>query len=129
MTELQSFEMSAYRKMMKMSRRETNEEEVLKLTDEQVCIIPTLKKRKITYFGHMIKRNNMHRLILEGQLEGKLWQRTVKNGVDDKYHRMDENAIQRTRENCSRSGAMEDHNSQHSQRRRHLMMMMMMMAV
>ena len=74
----------------------------------------------------MIKRNNMHRLILEGQLEGKLWQRTVKNGVDDKCHRMDGNAIQRPRENCSRSGPMEDHDDSHpSQRRRHLMMMMM----
>ena len=58
---------------MKISWREkkTNEE-ILKLTDKQLYIIPTIQKRKITYFGHMIKRNNMHRLILEGPLEEKL---------------------------------------------------------
>ena len=58
--------------MMKISRRDkkTNEE-VLKLADEQLYIIPTIKK-KITYFGHMIRRNNIHRLLLEGLLQGKL---------------------------------------------------------
>ena len=72
-TKLQSFEMWAYRKMMKISWRErkTNEE-VLTLADEQLYIIPTIKKRKLTYFGHMIRRNNIHRLILEGPLEGKV---------------------------------------------------------
>ena len=72
MTKLQSFEMWAYRKMMKISWREkkTNEE-VLTLADEQLYKIPTIKKRKITYFGHMVRRNNIHRLLLEGPLEGK----------------------------------------------------------
>ena len=36
-------------------------------------------------------------------------------GVDDKHHRMDGDAIRRPRETCSRSGAMEDHDSQPSQ--------------
>ena len=73
MTKLQSFEMWAYRKMIKISWREkkTNEE-VLTLADEQLHIIPTIKKRKITYFGHIIRRNNIHRLLLEeGPLEGE----------------------------------------------------------
>ena len=57
---------------MKISWRDkkTNEE-VIQLADEQLCIIPTIKKRKITYFGHMIRRNNIHTLLLEGPLEGK----------------------------------------------------------
>ena len=54
-------------------------------------------------------------------------QRKAKNGVVDKHHIMDGNAIPRPRENCSRSGVMEDHDSQPSHCRRHLMMMMMMM--
>ena len=37
---------------------------------------------------------------------------------------MDGNALRIPRETCSRSGAMEDRDSQPSQRRRHLMMMM-----
>ena len=58
--------------MTKISWREkkTNDE-VLTLADEQLYIIPTIKKRKITYFGHMFRRNNIHRLLLEGPLEGK----------------------------------------------------------
>ena len=57
---------------MKISWREkkTNEE-VLILADEQLYIIPTIKERKITYSGHMIRHNNIHRLLLEGPLEGK----------------------------------------------------------
>ena len=54
-------------------------------------------------------------------------QRKAKNGVVDKHHRLDRDAIRRSRETDTRSGAMEDHDSQPSQRRRHLMMMMMMM--
>ena len=45
-------------------------------------------------------------------------QRKAKNGVDDKHHRMDGDAIRIPRETCSRSGAMEDRDSQPSQRRR-----------
>ena len=74
MTKLQSFEMWAYRKMMKISWRENKtNEEVLTLADEQLYIIRTIKKRKITgtYFGHMLRRNNIHRLLLEGPREGK----------------------------------------------------------
>ena len=73
MTKLQSFEMWPYRKMMKISWRENKiNEVVLEMVDEQLYIIPTIKKRKITYFGHTIRRNNIHGLILEGPLEGKI---------------------------------------------------------
>ena len=57
---------------MKISWRDkkTNEE-VLKLADERLYIVPTIKKEKSPiYFGHMIRRNNIHRLLLEGPLEG-----------------------------------------------------------
>ena len=112
--------------------------------EEQLYLIPTIKKSKITYFIHMIRRNNIHRLLLKGPLEVKEakegqersslkykiqivgQQRKAKNGVDDKHHRMDRNAIRRPRETCSKSGAMEDHDSQPSQRRRHLVMMIYM---
>ena len=47
MTKLQSFDMWAYRKMMKISWRENKtNEEVLTLADEQLYIIPTIKKEK-----------------------------------------------------------------------------------
>ena len=63
-------EMWAYRKMMKLSLRDKKTNEgVIKLADEWFYIVPTIKKRKIAYFGHMIRRNNIHRLLLEGPLQ------------------------------------------------------------
>ena len=53
-------------------REKKTNEEVLTLADEQLYIIPTIKKIKITYFDHMIRRNNIHGLILDGPLEGKI---------------------------------------------------------
>ena len=49
-------------------REKKTNEEVLTLADEQLYMIPTIKK---LYFGHMIRRNNIHRLLLEGPLEGE----------------------------------------------------------
>ena len=74
MTKLQSFEMWAYQKMMQISwsEKKTNEEVLKWLHGEQLCIIPTIKKIKITHFGHMIRRNNIHRLKLEGTLEEEI---------------------------------------------------------
>ncbi len=42
------------------------------MADEQLYKIATIKKRKKFYFGHMIRRNNIHGLILKGPLEGKV---------------------------------------------------------
>ena len=42
------------------------------MVDEQLYIIPTIKKRKITYFGHMIRPTTSTGLLLEGPLEGKV---------------------------------------------------------
>ncbi len=52
--------------------RKKRNEEVLEMVDEVLYIVPTIKKRKMTYFGHMIRRNNIHRVILESPLEGKI---------------------------------------------------------
>ena len=80
------------------------------LADEQLYIIPTIKKSKMTYFGHMIRRNNIHRLILERPLEGKMCRGRPR--VDGKYQRMNGNEIWRPREAGSRSRVMENHDSQ-----------------
>ena len=57
--------------LISWGEKKTNEE-VLEMVDEQHYIIPTIKKRKITYFGHMFRRNKIHRLLLEGPLEGNV---------------------------------------------------------
>ena len=42
------------------------------MVDEQLYIMSTIKKIKMTYFVHMIRRNNIHKLLLEGPLEEKV---------------------------------------------------------
>ena len=46
-----------------------------------------------------------------GSTGGENDQRIAKNGVDDKYRRMNGNEIRRPRETGSRSGAMESNDS------------------
>ena len=59
---------------MKISLRDkkTNEEGLPKTGRRTAIHNSIIKKRKITCFGHMIRRNNIHRLLLEGPLEGEL---------------------------------------------------------
>ena len=56
MKKLQSFEMWAYWRMMKISWREKKTNEVLKMADEQLYIIPT-RKEKLPPFGVAMFRN------------------------------------------------------------------------
>ena len=43
----------------------------VQMAGKQLYIFPTIKERKNTYFCHMIRRDNIHRLISDGPLEGK----------------------------------------------------------
>ena len=68
---LQAFEMWVYRKLKRISWMDkiTNED-VLKKVSAKRYVVPTIKLRKISYFGHMVRRDNIHRLLLEGKIEG-----------------------------------------------------------
>ena len=92
---------------------------------ERKDIIPTIKKRKTTYFGHIIRHNTIHRLILEGP-QGEItrggprtqWVTNIKEWTGMRYD--DVVRLAQDRERWS-------HERPPSQRRRQLMMMMMMM--
>ena len=100
-------------------------EEVLK-TDRRTASHNSDNNEKKNYLLWSHDQTQQHpKAAIGGSTGGENKQRKAKNGVDAKYHRMDGNAMRRPRETGSRSGAMEDHDSQPSQRRRHLMMMMM----
>ena len=60
---LESFEMWAYRRMLRVSWTEhkTNEE-VLKTAKTRRSLLPTIKKRKYQYFGHVIRMRSIHKL-------------------------------------------------------------------
>ena len=46
-------------------------EEVLQRMNEKRKLINILKERKLKYFGHLIRLNNIYRTLLEGYIDGK----------------------------------------------------------
>ena len=70
--QIEAFEMWCYRRMMRISymQRKTNEE-VLRLAGEKGEIIKLYKKRKLRYFGHVIRVEGRLSEILMGKIEGK----------------------------------------------------------
>ena len=62
-SKLDSFEMWAYRRMLRVSWTEhkTNEE-VLKTAKKTMSLLPTIKKRKCQYFGRVIRMRSIHKL-------------------------------------------------------------------
>ena len=96
---------------MKISWRKETNEDVIKMVDEQLYKIPTIKKKPIFYLGHIIRHHNIHRLILEGSLVGKITGGRPRTEWMEKHQRIDGNDIRRPRETGSRLGAMESHDS------------------
>ena len=61
---LQAFVMWLYRKLLKLSctQRLTNIE--INRIQEKEYIMPTIRQRKLAYFGHIIRRDNLHRQLM-----------------------------------------------------------------
>ena len=45
-------------------------EGVLPRMDKKRTLISILRARKLRYFGHLIRLNNVHRIFLEGYIDG-----------------------------------------------------------
>ena len=72
-----AFEIWLYRRMLWLSWTEhkTNEE-ILMLMNTKRSLVNTIQKRKCVYFGHIIYRDNIQRIILEGRInerQGRGW--------------------------------------------------------
>ena len=67
-----AFEMWAYRRMLRVSWTEhKTDEEVLRMVNTASSLLPTIKKRKCQYFGHVIRARSIQKLLPEGKIEGK----------------------------------------------------------
>jgi hypothetical protein len=70
---LESFEMWCWRKMEKISWTDrVRNEEVLNRVKEERTILHTIKRRKATWIGHILRRNCLLKRVIEGKLEGKI---------------------------------------------------------
>ncbi|KAL1446126.1 hypothetical protein WDU94_014018 [Cyamophila willieti] len=68
---LESFEMWLWRRIesIKWSDKVRNEE-VLRRVDEERVILKTIKKRKGSWIGHILRRDCLQRRVMEGKIEG-----------------------------------------------------------
>ena len=64
---LEAFEMWTLRRMLRISwtRRITNEE-VIRIAGTKKSLLETVKKRKLSFFGHVMRHDSLQRYLNEG---------------------------------------------------------------
>ena len=69
---LESFEMWLWRRMerIKWTDRVRNEE-VLRRVGQKRTLLKAIRKRKINWLGHILRRDCLQRRVMEGKIEGK----------------------------------------------------------
>ena len=57
---------------MKISWKEyMRNEEVLSMINSKSMLVEMIKRRMLTYFGHLVRREGIQRLLLDGKINGK----------------------------------------------------------
>ena len=83
--------------MMKISWTEKkSNEEILNMIGMDRMLIKVIKKRKMAYFGHLMRRSDgLQRLLLDGKIEGKrdrgrqrlIWTDNIMEWTGEEYDR------------------------------------------
>jgi hypothetical protein len=104
---LERFEMWCWRRMEKISwtDRVRNEEVLLRIKDQR-NILHEIRKRKVTWMGHILRRNCLLKRVIEGKIQGGIdvtgrQGRRHRKLLDDLkerrgYSHLKENALDRT---------------------------------
>ena len=85
---IQAAEMWFYRRMLKVSwtQKRTNEE-VLQMAGADREMIINIRRRQMTFLGHIMRREDIEALILSGKIEGKKTRgRPRVNYLEDMHH-------------------------------------------
>jgi hypothetical protein len=100
---LESFEMWCWRRMEKISWTDrVRNEEVLHRVKEEGNIVHTIKRRKVNWIGHILRRNCLLKHVIEGEIEVmEMRGRRGKQLLDDlqekrRYWKLKEEALDRT---------------------------------
>ena len=69
---IDAFEMWLFRRMLRISyeERRTNED-VMRMAQAHRALKKDIMKRKAEYFGHIIRKDNIQKMLIEGKVEGK----------------------------------------------------------
>lgn len=76
MNRLEAFELWCYRRMLRVSwTSHTTNEEVLRRVGTDRVLLTSIKRRKLSYFGHVIRgpKYDLLKLLIQGKVEGKRW--------------------------------------------------------
>ena len=72
LNKISSFEMWMYRKMLKISYTDhVTNEEVLRRVGEKPSLTKNIVKRKLQYFGHIIRQDSLQKFLIEGKVDRK----------------------------------------------------------
>jgi hypothetical protein len=104
---LESFKMLYWRRMENISWTDrVRNEDVLHRVKEERNILHTIKRRKVNWIGHILRRNCLLKHVIEGKLEGRIEMmgrrgRRRKKLLDDlqekrKYWKLKEEALDHT---------------------------------
>ena len=69
---LDAFELWAYRRMLRISWKDRilNEIVLCRIKSKRM-LTKTIKERKLQYFGHVVRRGNLQRVLMEAKVAGK----------------------------------------------------------
>ena len=69
---LQAFEMWCYRRLLRVSWTEMKRnEEILEMVETNRCLLESIMKRQLSYFGHIARHTGIQYDILDGKISGK----------------------------------------------------------
>lgn len=71
---IEAFEMICYRRMLRIpwTARRINHSILRELNiDTNQCLLPTIQRHILRFFGHVIRRDGMEKLCIQGKVDGK----------------------------------------------------------
>ena len=82
---LEAFEMWCYRRLLKLSwTRKTSNERVLDMAEAEKKVLRTIKDKKLKYYGHVIRYQEIQKDALTGKIDGRRSRgRQRKTWIDD----------------------------------------------
>ena len=91
---IDAFELWAYRRMLGISWKDRiSNEIVLHRIQSQRILTKTIKERKLQYFGHLVRRGDLQKVLMEAKVAGKRgrgrpktsWTDNIKSWTDLSY--------------------------------------------
>ena len=99
-----------YRRKLKISWTDKmSNKEVLRRANANRQLMKTIQQRSLQFFGHLVQRNNIHQVLIEGKINGKRGRgRPITSWVNNivKWNGLDYPIVVRTAQDRNRCKAV-----------------------